>query len=174
MRPEFKKKKRGAVLTTSINMHYKTRYSIIRAAGLLRTSQRDVVVLLLKRAMRDIDSMQGGFTTVKYQEHRPREEWHCFCIQYYPDEYEFFNDLRRLCKRSVSRLLAFAVKKYLVELLGKTENSIINYWDYMGYSVGKSIVMGIICWHFYWGDARITNRSHPPARILRATSPAPI
>jgi len=171
MRPDLKKNKRGAALTTSINMHCKTRYSVIRAARILDMSQRDVVVLLLKRAMRDIDATQGGFSTVKYQQHRPREEWHCFCIQYHQDEYEFFNDLRRLCKRSVSRLLAIAVKKYLDELLGFSRKSIINYLGYLGYSVGKSIVKGIICWHFYWGELRTKHRSHPPARILRTTSP---
>jgi hypothetical protein len=167
----FTTRKRDAVLTTSINMHRETRRAVLRAAELLGMAQRDIVVLLLKRIMRDIDSMQGGFTAVKYQDHRPREEWHCFCIQYYPDEYEFFNDFRRLGKFSVSLLLAIAVKKYMAYLLRRKKSLIINYLGILNYSVGKSIVNGIICWHLYWGKPRLPRRTHPPATILRSVSP---
>ncbi|TAL31794.1 MAG: hypothetical protein EPN93_17080 [Spirochaetes bacterium] len=157
------------ILTTSINMHKDTRSSVRRAARTLKMSQRDIVVLLLKRIMQDIMTMQGEFTTVRYQPDDKAGDWHCFCIQYYPEEYEFFNDLRRLCKYTISYLVAIAVIKYMAELLGDRESVIINYLNYTQYAVGTPSMKGILCWHFYWGNPRLPEKINTDARILRKT-----
>jgi hypothetical protein len=157
--------------TTSINMHRDTRGSIRRAAKTHGMSQRDIVVLLLKRVMQDIMTMQGEFTAVRYQPDDKNGDWHCFCIQYYSDEYEFFNDLRRLCKYTVSYLVAIAVKKYMAELMGEKEAIIINYLNYAHYAVGVDSMKGILCWHFYWGNPCLPEKINTAARILRKICP---
>jgi hypothetical protein len=44
--------------------------------------------------------------------------WKCFHLALWPDKYEFFLDLRKVCKMSVLFLVAYAVSKYLQEVIG--------------------------------------------------------
>ncbi|TAL37496.1 MAG: hypothetical protein EPN93_05770 [Spirochaetes bacterium] len=161
------------MLTTTINMHCTTRERIIRAAGLKESKQRDIVVLLLKRIMRDIDRLQGGFTLVKYQPADPEKRWHCFCLQIREDENEFFTDMRKLCKITVSHLLAIAVRLYLDELLRMPHDELNNYLNYINYFISQEQVEGLRCWIYYWGNPKNPKKTHPRAKKLRTTADNP-
>ncbi len=157
-------------LKTSLNMSTRTLTGITRAAEQLDRPMREVVVMLLRRMMRDVDRFQGGFTLVKYQERRPKSEWHCFCIEYYEDENEFFNDLRKLCKLSMSRLVAIATKRYLSEIVQGEMEGILNYLGVNDYLFRQQTIDGLRAWIFCWGIPRKRMHTYPPATILRYTS----
>jgi len=132
-------------------MHLDTLVALSVAATRLKMSRRDVIVRLLMRIMRDIDSFPGGFKTVTYQPDDAKERWHCFSIKFKHDENEYFTDLRNVCKCSVSLLVGIAVKKYLDELLNDIEKAIYNYKPFSCYMLQREDSCGIICWRIYWG-----------------------
>ncbi len=57
--------------------------------------------------------------------------------------------MRKFFKMSVSFILAYAVMRYLDEVL-KRNKSADNYC-YQNYIFMKEVVNGIICWQIYWG-----------------------
>ncbi len=89
---------------------------------------------------------------VKYQPDDVKKNWHCFHIRFREDEYEFFTDLRNVCKYSVSYLLAKAVALYLDEIGDiDGEKSVDNYRLFRNYVLHHEVVEGIISLHSYWG-----------------------
>ena len=61
---------------------------------------------------------------------------------------EYFQDLRKLLKMSVSLLLALAVKKFLDDPTVTIDTD--NYL-FKSYLIVKEIVDSITCWRLYWG-----------------------
>jgi hypothetical protein len=148
------------MLATSINVHIRTLSALSRAAQAMGVSRRDVVVRLLMRIMHDVDMYQSGCRTVRYQPDDEKGKWRCFPLKFKPDENEFFADLRKVCKCSVSLLVAMAVDRYLDELLTKSAGKIeYNYNIFRNYFIKKVIIDGIICWQIYWGTPK--NHSRP-------------
>jgi hypothetical protein len=54
------------MLRTSLNMKHAVFMRIGFAAARLGTTRREIVLLLLRRIMHDINHFQGGFTLVRY------------------------------------------------------------------------------------------------------------
>ena len=136
------------MIQTTLNMHIAVLEKIAGVATALNTSKRDIVVRLLRKTMRDVGRFKHRFRTVKYQPDDAGGNWHCFHICFRDDENEYFVDLRKLCKYSVSHLLAIAVNRYIHELI---QNPMNNYTDFCDYYLFHEIVEGIKSWRFYWG-----------------------
>jgi hypothetical protein len=132
-------------------MRYDIFLKICVAAARLGKSRREVILILLRRIMCDIDRYQGGFTLVKYQQRDPLRDWRCFPISLRKSENEFVADFRKLAKVSVSYMVAIAVERYLEDLLEDGGNR-HNYAELTHYAIGQRIEGGIICWELYWGD----------------------
>jgi hypothetical protein len=149
------------MIATSINIRNEIFGTLSRAAVKLSISRRDIIVRLLMRIMRNIDKHQGGFTSVRYQPDGPGSGWHCFSIKLNPDENEFFSDLRKICKCSVSLLVAMAVEKYLNDMLEEKLKAIYNKSPFVNYIIHRELVDRVICWRIYWGVPE-----NYPAQIL--------
>lgn len=76
-------------------------------------SRNDAVVMLLKRIMRAGAALAKTGTAVRYQKGVGRGEWHVVHVRFAREEYEFFTDLRKVYKMSVSLLLAYAAMDFL-------------------------------------------------------------
>lgn len=146
---------------TSIYMHRRTRTAVDRAAIRLGKSRRDIIVNLLMRVMARTASYQRTFTTVKYQADDPNGDWRPFCIRFSGVEYEFFTDLRKFCKNSVSLFVAIAVKEYLPGLITEYERGIYNYYSYREYLVAQGSMGKIHCWLSCWGGHRGPQKTKP-------------
>ena len=93
-----------------------------------------------------------GFSTVKYQPDDAKKKWHRFHIRFREDENEFFVDLRKVCKFSVSYLLAKAVDLYLDKLWEEDgEKCVDNYRTFNNYVLHHTVIDGIISFQSYWG-----------------------
>lgn len=136
---------------TTINIRLDILEKITDAAEKLNTSRRAIIVKLLLRSMNDIHKFHRGFTTVKYQPDEEKEKWHCFSIRFKPDEIEFWCDLRKIGKYSISYLVAIAVEKYLDEIIKKFVKVAYNYARHSNYVLYREVVEGVICWQCYWG-----------------------
>lgn len=154
------------MLRTSINMSHAVFVKISLAAVSLDTSRREVVVMLLRRVLRDIDRYKGGSTLVRYQPRDPLKLWHCFPICFKKNENEFASDFRKLSRFSVSYLVAIATKRYLEELL-REKDYILNYAVFPDYGICQRSVKDIKCWEMYWGDFPDDPKGEPPRRIYR-------
>jgi hypothetical protein len=116
---------------TTINMHMSVHEKISDTAKYLSTSQRDIAV--------------------KYQDDDLKENWHCFHVKLSDDEYDFFIDLRKFYRLSVSRLLALAVKKYLSQVISEFKMKLVdNYVYFKHYDLNYEVGDGYIAWKIYW------------------------
>jgi hypothetical protein len=137
---------------TTLNINVDIFSRISTAATKLGKPRREVIVLLLMRIMQNHSMPHRGFTTVKYQPDDDKDKWHPFQICIRPDENEFFMDLRKFCKYSVSYLVAIAVEKYLDQLVDDAGGTgIHNYVYYRNYVIYREVVDGVISWRLYWG-----------------------
>lgn len=139
------------MVATTVNIHREIVDLIQEEACRHRVTQKETIVNLLKMMMRDHDPSVYAIKTVKYQGDDSKERWHCFHIRFHEDEYEFFNDLRKVSKCSISLLIALAVKKYLLPQVDGSRVGVDNYIFIKHYIVGVEVIDGVICWHFYWG-----------------------
>lgn len=112
----------------------------------------------MRRLGDDHDNMVATWSRVRYQKRDETGNWRHLHLTLRPDEYEFFLDLRKVFKFSVSSLVAYAVEKYLEEIVKKLSKGSDNY-RYKNYMFQRFIVDGVICWIFSWGIPRtiITN-----------------
>jgi hypothetical protein len=157
------------MLRTSINMDPSVHKEVSFAAARLGKTRQEIVKMLLRRILCDIDCYQGGFSLVKYQPRDPLKRWKCFSITFRKNENEFAKDLRGLSKFTVSYLVAIATERYLEDLLEDSDCR-HNYVEFPHYTVGQRIENGIICWELYWGDPGPTSKSAGTAKIHRRTA----
>jgi hypothetical protein len=136
------------MIETTINLHADTLGKINEAARARGISRSRVIMHLMKRVMDDISKPEYPGRMVRYQKKSSPENWRTFHLHAKEDEYEYLLDLRKLLKRSVSLILAGAVKKYLGKL--KTKNFTDNCL-FKDYVLVRDTINGIICWKFIWG-----------------------
>ena len=92
---------------------------------------------------------------IKYQKKDLPENWHTFHLTLREDEYEYCLDLRKIYKMSLSHVIAYAIKKYLNDILSlfsddeRVKNA--DTYLYKNYLVSHKIIDGIHCWKYYWG-----------------------
>jgi hypothetical protein len=135
-------------MNTTINMDHAILKQITRAALVKRISRSRMIILLLNKVMHETHHPSFLGKMIKYQKRRRPDNWHKFHLQVKPDEYEFFLDLRKLLKMSVSLILAYAVEKYLKELINR---KITDNYLHKNYVMIREIVDNIKCWKLYWG-----------------------
>jgi hypothetical protein len=136
------------VMNTTINMHYEILEEVSLAAQARGISRSKIIIILLKKAMSDMPNPGRLGTMVQYQKSGKRGDWHGFHIKMRPDEYEYFQDMRKLLKMSVSLILAHAVKRYLNKILQK---NITDNYLFKDYVIIREVIDNIICWRLLWG-----------------------
>jgi hypothetical protein len=137
-------------METTLNIHADILAKVTRAAKYRGMSRSALILILMKKVMADIADPARMGSLVRYQDAGRSRDWRTFHLTVREDEYEFLLDLRKLMKMSVSRILAFAVKKYLRKLKkGITDNN-----RFFNYTVLREIFDGVICWRFMWGFPR--------------------
>ena len=139
------------MIDTSLNIHVDNMNKIIEIASRLNTTKKHVIVLLMMKIMeKNLDHIQF-FTPVKYQPDDIKANWHCFHIRFREDENEFFTDLRKFCKYSVSYLLAISIEKYSNVLLNERTAYMYNYPRFTCYVMIQEEIEDVISWKSYWG-----------------------
>lgn len=136
-------KKAKAKCETTINIDKKIHEKISKAAEKFNVSKSHLITILLKLMARKEKPDEEAFdNTVKYQQSREKECWKTLHIVVYKPDYEFFDDARKLWKKSLSHLAAYVVEKYLDNL---DENDIAEITD-------KNRHVGYYIRHFYYND----------------------
>ncbi len=135
-------------MKTTLNIRIDILRQISQAAKAQSISCSAMIVILLKKAMKDIGSPDCMGRLVQYQAQCRPEERHTFHITWKEYDYEYFQDMRKLRKMSVSLLLAHSVKKFLGKMnrIKKSDNYL-----FINYTIIKEVIDNIICWRFIWG-----------------------
>ena len=139
------------MIYTTLNIHKGVFEKISAAAEKLNKSKREIIVLLLMKLMGDYNSFRFRFSAVAYQPDADEDSWHCFHINFREHEYEYFTDLRKLTKFSVSFLLRIAVYRYLDKLTESFDEPTDNYLMFKDYTVLHKDIDGFLVWTFIWG-----------------------
>jgi hypothetical protein len=150
-------------IETTININMDILRMIDDVSFKAKYSRTHIIRILMKKiVIHDTDTLTKHFSLVKYQKHDKKEKWHAFHITLSPAEYEQFLDMRKVFKMSVSLIVAYAVRKYLKQLVEEltkkittTDNNGLN-----NYICSKIDIGGTICWITYWGI---------PSRFLQKT-----
>jgi hypothetical protein len=138
------------LIETTINIHIDILNRLSRAGQVSGYSKRDIISMLMRRYSFDNTRPPILWSRVKYQKRDVKGNWQRLHLVLNPDEYEYFLDLRKVLKLSVSGCIAYAVDKFLDEILNKIKKFSDNY-RYKNYTFSGIIVDGIICWILYWG-----------------------
>ena len=148
-------------IITTINVNIVILTMISNASILTGTSKNCIISSLLRRFADDHERHEKSWTRVRYQDRDIKENWRKMHITLRPDEYEFFIDLRKFYKLSVSHCIATAVEQYLDEIISKILNCGDNY-RYKNYTISRTLINGVICWIQYWGlpDTLFSNGYH--------------
>jgi hypothetical protein len=136
-------------MKTTLNIHADTLKKITRAARIKGVSRNNLIIMLLKKTMDDPTNAVRLGKLVRYQKRASPGDWNAFHVYLREYEYEYFLDLRKLLKMSVSLILAIAVKRYL-KTPTKTSFHGDNYL-YKDYVVLGEKIQGLISWRFIWG-----------------------
>ncbi|MFC1669225.1 hypothetical protein ACFL20_02455 [Spirochaetota bacterium] len=135
-------------IDTTININKDILSRVTEASNVFQKSRTEIIVMLLKKMMKMESSKVCINRGIKYQKCNNEVNWHTFHITFKGDEYEYFLDLRKLLKMSLSHIVAIAVKKYLKSLF--SEKSTDNYM-FSNYILAKEDADGIIYWKLFWG-----------------------
>ncbi|MEW6525687.1 MAG: hypothetical protein AB1444_03350 [Spirochaetota bacterium] len=90
------------------------------------------------------------------------QAWKRVHLYLYENEYEFVMDVRKVCKMSLAKVIAYCVENYLYDYLAAldSEDNTDNY-RFSGYTFSFYLEEGIHCCQFYWGP--------PPELVKLAT-----
>ena len=153
-----------AVMLIETTMHVHNSILEILTYGEVMTGRpiKVIIKLLMQRIMDDNHKLLKSCRRVKYQERDKEKNWHRVHIVLNEYEYEYYLDMRKFYKMSVSFILAYAVMKYLNELVNELldRNKNTDNYLYSNYIFIKETVDGIICWKTYWGIPQKLLRLH--------------
>ncbi len=121
---------------------------IAKIAHSHRKTCSEMIVLLIKEGIADISASSSIGKMVQYQDRNCSERGRPVHVRLREVDYEYFLDLRRLRKMSVSLILACAVKKFSSQ--AERLNSPDNY-QWKSYILVKEVIGPIIVWKHIWG-----------------------
>jgi hypothetical protein len=136
------------MIETTISIHSTILEKIRLAALQSGISRSQVIIHLVKKEMNNAQNHTIQGKRIRYQDRDSGKNRHTFHLQLRPDDYEYFLDLRKLLKMSVSRILAIAVSKYLKKYMKKI---ITDNYLYKNYVIIKEVIDDVICWKLLWG-----------------------
>ncbi|MFC1671353.1 hypothetical protein ACFL20_13250 [Spirochaetota bacterium] len=136
------------MIETTININNEILELVSITAKKTGLSRTRIITNLLKQVMNDNWKKIPTSCSIKYQNKDPKQNWHKFHIRIREDDYEYFLDLRKLLKKSVSYILAYAVREYISEI---RKGKLTDNYLYRNYVIVKEIIDNIICWKFFWG-----------------------
>ena len=135
---------------TTINIDLPYLKKLTSASIVLSTSRTAIISALLNHMSRKKLHHLASKLGIEYQPRLLDHQWHVFHIKLTRDEYDFFQDMRRICKMSISYLIAFAIQNYLNELIKLFRGKIDSY-RYHNYAIIQNTIGNVISWAIYWG-----------------------
>ena len=138
-------------IDTTINISNDCFSKISKAAATSAMSHSEIIVRLMKNFIDITEPQVRCGRSVQYQERRDKGNWSTIHVRFKADEYEYFQDMRKLMKMSISLIISLAADKFLKKLMNKKN---IDNYHINNYVILKRTINGIIHWTFIWGFPR--------------------
>ncbi len=135
-------------MKTTLNIHGDIMELLTKAAQLNNVSCSEIILHLVEKVAVSANVPDRIGKIIRYQKKQTPEEWHKFHIKVREDMYEYWLDLRKLLKMSVSLILANAVRKYLAKPIRIKRGD--NY-ACKNYIIVREVVDSVTVWKFVWG-----------------------
>ena len=137
-------------METTLNIHKNVLEKISAAAILKGISCSAIIGMLLQKVMNENTQSVLMGKLIRYQKRCRPDSWHTFHVTYRDDEYEYYLDMKKFRKMSVSYILAYAVNKYLREIIKGDDTD--NYrHHFKNYTVVQEYFDTIPSWKLIWG-----------------------
>lgn len=140
---------------TSFYMNIVNYVKLAKAASRTGLNMQDLIIQAMYKYVKDYKKIQVANGLVQYQPVDKSENWRIFRVALAIKDYELFTDMRKVMKKSVSYLVALAIKKYLNKIVSELLKRIFNFADLIYDSKGKRLGKQIRNWIFTW---KIVNR----------------
>lgn len=156
------------IIDTTINCDIEI-VQLLEAAVMESGKSRSALIsLLLRRVMKEFRILVRDNRRVQYQKRNSSSKRKKVHMTVQNRDYEFFIDMRKMFKWSVSALVAYGVRKHLtVLLLDLKEDTYDEYDDnypFNCYFLINDILDGAISWRIYWGKPEKTELLHQQRR----------
>jgi hypothetical protein len=138
------------IIDTTVNMNIETRIRLAAAIEITGASREELISALLRYVGRSTRVYGDAYRRVRYQERKPGQEWRKVHLRLKYDEYEFFSDVRKLFKWSVSYAIAWALSVYFDEIVALIKGNPDKY-RYRNYLIKSFSLEGINCFIICWG-----------------------
>ncbi len=140
------------MIRTSINVSGEVRRRLQEAAKKKGVGIESIILALMRYVSKQLKGELVAGKSVRYQE-RSSSDWECVRVKWFGKEYEFLIDMRKVHKKSVSRLIAEAAMAYIDED-GSIQDCIWDNYQHHSYSISKFNVQNYIGCIFFWGLTR--------------------
>ncbi|MBP7582936.1 MAG: hypothetical protein KBA61_02805 [Spirochaetes bacterium] len=143
------------MIETTVNIDNGIRENLDAAARASGVSRSAMLVMLMRRVMKEHGKKARLGKAVQYQKKNPCSLRRCTHISLADRDYECFSDMRLFYKLSVSLLVSYAIVRYLDEALlcferdndkYYTDNNIFSNYLFLCDSSNSRI-----CWTISWG-----------------------
>ncbi len=118
-------------IESTLYVHKSILEKLERGVEISGRSRTFIIKQLMKRLMDDNQNMISPSSRIKYQERDVKANWRILHIVINEYEYEYYLDMRKFYKMSVSFLLAFAVIQYLNVVIQESLDNNINTDNYL-------------------------------------------
>jgi len=142
-------------IETTMNMRIEVLEKLEEAAEKSDISRTKLIVVLMKKLLCDSKTMARAFTRIKYQDRAPKPLWRRVHITIFSRDYEYFIDMRKMYKKSVSYLAALAINglldDFIDEYLRDKESVDMDNYPFQGYLISLQHFNDVVRWTIYWG-----------------------
>lgn len=140
---------------TTVNIDPGVLMKLNRAADETGMNRSEIVVMVMRKALKDFSRCAPHDRAVRYQGKSAAITRRRLHLALFRRDYEYFLDMRKFFKRSVSLMVVFSVNEYLDNVikmvLDDNYNSEADNYPYQNYLIVPEMVDDVICWKIYWG-----------------------
>lgn len=138
------------MIRTTINIGADVHKMLKDAAKKHGIEIEEVIMALMRYFSKKNRRNLVAFDGVRYQERSENPSWECVHVNWFGEEYELLIDLRKVHKKSVSRLIAEVVLMYFNKISSIIDIFLDNYHEKF-YAIAKFTVHNSIGCIFFWG-----------------------
>jgi hypothetical protein len=139
-------------IETTLNVHQDVLSQLIETSMMTMRSMSSIMAMVLHRITVDSCIMSRSFKRIQYQKRDRENNWKTVHVVVDSATYEYFLDMRKVFKMSVSLLLAIAVSKYLKDIINDLcNNKDTDNYLCRSYLISKKVIDGVSCFYIYWG-----------------------
>ena len=141
------------LIETTLHIHKNILEMLNKSSEITGKNRTYLIKLMMQRIMNDNQKLLKSYSRIQYQGRDTKENWHRLHVVVNEYEYEYYQDMRKFFKMSISFILAYAVMRYLEDIISEllNMNKSTDKYFFRNYIFIKETVNGAICWQLYWG-----------------------